>query len=142
MDKDCGAKEQENRKHYVNYVQKPHIRYAELSRTGRLCQLFVAGLALLEIFWQGEAFALGKLGPAIGEYTVEKLGEAARPDITAAAVHQGCRQSPEPERVLELCASGKGSQDRKIEDRKMESLSIFLSSIFLSLFLARKDCVD
>ena len=39
--------------------------------------------ALLEIFWQGEAFAPGQVAPAAGEKAAEGLGEVARPDITA-----------------------------------------------------------
>jgi demethoxyubiquinone hydroxylase (CLK1/Coq7/Cat5 family) len=40
--------------------------------------------ALLEIFWQGEAFALGQVAPAAGEEAAEGLGEVARSDNTAA----------------------------------------------------------
>ena len=39
---------------------------------------------LLEILWQGEAFALGQVTPATREDAAEEIGEAARADITAA----------------------------------------------------------
>jgi hypothetical protein len=101
-------------------------------------------MPLPELSWR--AFT----GPCTTKLPTQSIGEGrlvALPDERpkqfavlmplTSSCHQGCRQSPGPERLFDVGASGKESQDRKIEDRKMG-----FRFIFLSLFCTRKDCAD